>query len=68
MGAPPNRMYHSRPLFSKAVMVTVGTALATISPALPGPWSAIALGLGCVLGGGAVIRSPGDAKRAAPQY
>ncbi len=50
------------PTTSKALLVTIGSALLTAAPFLPGHWSAIAAAIGGLLNGKALFKRPGDVK------
>lgn len=47
---------------SKCILTTLGAALVGAAPTLPPPWGLIAATLGGLLGGGALVRRPGDIK------
>lgn len=57
---PPSTQFLNPTRKTKATLVTLGTILATAGPFLPGIWGYIATGIGGLLGGGALIRRPGD--------
>jgi hypothetical protein len=50
------------PALSKTLLTILGGALASAATVLPPPWATVALVLGGFLGGGALVRRPGDEK------
>ncbi len=51
-----------KPIVSKSVLVTIGSGLVTAAAYLPMPWALLAATVGGLLGGGALVKRPGDIK------